>query len=212
MVWIEDELLSVTKGQRKNVCGTNQLLNVDANIPNSIYLGEWTEGLWKTTDGGQHWENISKGLPFGKHNATALVDVKTARNKNGEIYAGFVREGLWKSADGGHSWKKLYPKNENELFNASSMAISGDTIIVACEPLYFSSCPSQVVMSTNNGKTWSTIYSGEFGALRWKSIQFDPSTITLYGGTACNGALYANIDYSLLLATFGTKVEQQYHS
>jgi len=62
--WIESELLSVVVYQTKNVCGTNQLLCVDPHQRDTIYLGEWTEGLFKITDGGRSCINIGVGLPF----------------------------------------------------------------------------------------------------------------------------------------------------
>jgi hypothetical protein len=43
----------------------------------TIYIGEWTEGIFKTSDYGKTWLNISKGLPFHAAKVAALVDINT---------------------------------------------------------------------------------------------------------------------------------------
>jgi hypothetical protein len=187
--WIEDELLSVTKGQTKNVCGTNQLLCIDPAKKNTIYFGEWTEGIWRTDNDGESWTNISRGLPFHNDTATTLVDIKADYNNDGVLYAGFVREGLWRSDNRGETWQKIYPL-DNTIFNASSTVIAGNKgneIYIASEYLYWSPSPSAIMYSNDKGKTFTNIYDGRFGALRCKN------TGTLYGVTSGNGAFYTTI-------------------
>jgi photosystem II stability/assembly factor-like uncharacterized protein len=194
--WIENELLSITYGQYKNVCGTNQLLALDPHVPNTIYFGEWTEGLFKSIDGGFSWVDISHDLPFKNDTATALVHV-LADNKNpGVLYAGFIHEGLWRSTDHGVTWKKLFPADD-KVFNASSIALGGNqnrNVFVASEPLYWSQSESAVFFSHNAGNDWINLYDNRYGALRWKSIALDSDERVLYGVTAGNGAFYVMLD------------------
>ena len=191
--WIENEVLPVSYDQQKNVCGTNQLLCVDPHKKGTIYFGEWTEGIWKSEDGGNNWKNISNGLPFHNDTVSTLIDIKTDETTPGVLYAGFVREGLWKSTNYGETWQKVFPL-DNSDFNASSTVVTGDKgneLFVACESNYFTSCPSSVMHSTDYGKTWTNIYNGDFGALRWKGLAFDKKSGVLYGVTCGNGAFYA---------------------
>jgi photosystem II stability/assembly factor-like uncharacterized protein len=193
MHFIENELLSVTLGQQKNVVGTNQLLCIDPHRQGTIYLGEWTEGLFRTTDDGATWQDISRGLPFKKDTTSVIVDIKADANRAGVVYAGFIREGLWKSTDYGDTWEKVFPLDDR-LFNASSIAVGGydsQEIIVASEPLFWSPSPSAVYLSRDAGKTFTNIYDNAYGALRWKSIGIDPDKGTIYGVTCGNGAFYA---------------------
>jgi len=194
--WIENELLSVTYGQRKNVCGTNQLLALDPHKPNTIYFGEWTEGLFKTEDGGKNWKDISQGLPYKNDTTTALVALLADEQNPGWVYAGFIHDGLWRSKDYGQTWSKIYPL-ETKIFNASSITLGGNTneqIYIASEPLYWSPSESAIMYSPDNGQTWSNIYDNRYGALRWKSIDLDADGKVLYGVTVGNGAFYADVN------------------
>ncbi len=193
MDFIENELLSVTYGQQKNVCGTNQLLCVDPHRPGTLYFGEWTEGLFRIDNDGEEWTDISGGLPFHKDSTSVLVDIKADENVPGLIYAGFIREGLWRSSDYGDNWEKVFPL-DNTLFNASSISVGGflkDEIVVASEPLFWSPSESGVFISGDRGESWKNIYDNSYGALRWKSIGVDPFDGTIYGVTVGNGAFYA---------------------
>lgn len=185
--WIEAELLSVVVYQVKNVCGTNQLLYAHPQKAETLYLGEHTEGLFVTEDGGESWRSIGEGLPFGRERASVLNCIAVYDNT---IYAGFVREGLWRSADGGLTWDKLYPASAETGFNATSIAVNESGIYVASEPMYWSPSESVILRSADNDKTWDPIYdSAQLGALRWKSIAVDAEG-TLHGVTCGNGIIY----------------------
>jgi len=190
--WIETELLPITTTQRKNICGAGQLLCVDPFNKNTLYVGEWTEGIFKITDQNR-WESITANLPFHKNKASVLVDIIADEKRKNNLYAGFVREGLWRTEDGGEKWYKIFPKTMEE-FNASSVVIggvSGNEIYIACEPLYYSKAGTSVWHSADMGKTWKNIYDKTLGALRWKSISVDNKTGTIRGITNGNGIFIA---------------------
>lgn len=190
---IENDLYSVVAYQTKNVCGTNQLLKADPHRSNTVYYGEWTEGLFRSTDSGHTWRSISSGLPFHRSSISVLNAVVCHEHHPGVLYAGFIREGLWVSLDGGDSWRKLYPQSD-DIFNATSIALGGadgEELYVASEPLNLSPCPSRVIRSKDGGRTWTDLYDGSLGALRWKGIVW--SGDRLHGVTCGNGALYVDV-------------------
>ena len=192
--WIEAELYSVVVYQIKNVCGTNQLLCVDPHERDVLYVGEWTEGIFRTKDGGKTWEDISKGLPFKKRKSSVLNVIKADPMVPGKLYAGFIGEGLWTSEDYGDSWKKLFPKDEGG-FNATSIEVggkSGTEIFIASEPLYWSPCKSSIYYTADGGATWSNIYDASLGAIRWKGIAVEKSTGRIHAVSCGNGAFYAD--------------------
>ncbi|MDQ6907986.1 MAG: glycosyl hydrolase, partial [Chloroflexota bacterium] len=81
--------------------------------PGTFYFGGAAGGVWKTTNGGSHWENITDG--FFK---TAAVGALTVADADPNvIYAGTgetaIRsnvshgDGVYKSTDGGRSWRNM---------------------------------------------------------------------------------------------------------
>jgi photosystem II stability/assembly factor-like uncharacterized protein len=79
--------------------------------PQVFYFGSTGGGVWKTTDGGVYWENISDGF-FKRASVGALAAAPSDRNV---IYAGMgeatIRgnvshgDGVYKSTDGGKTWR-----------------------------------------------------------------------------------------------------------
>ena len=186
--WVEAEVLSVVIYQRKNICGTNQLLAIDPHQCDRWYVGEPTSGLFATDDAGRTWRTITP--PIKSHPAALLVAVRCHPGRPGELYVGFLREGLWKSRDHGASWQRIDP-NSTGLFNASAIAIGGkdgDTLAVASEPLYWAPDTSRVVVSRDAGNSWADYTPSDLGALRWKGLALDAAASNLLGVTCGNGA------------------------
>jgi photosystem II stability/assembly factor-like uncharacterized protein len=74
--------------------------------PHTLESGGEGSGLWKSTDGGETWKNISgsKGLPKGTWGINAVAVAPSNTNK---IYAIIENEkgGLYASEDGGQTWE-----------------------------------------------------------------------------------------------------------
>lgn len=130
---------------------------------NLFYFGSTGGGVWRTTDGGNSWDNISDGFFGGSIGAVAVSDWD-----NNVIYVGggeaTVRgnvsdgSGMWKSTDAGKTWThigldqsrhipriRIHPKNPDLVY----AAVLGD--------LYKSSEDRGVYRSSDGGKTWNRI-------------------------------------------------------
>jgi photosystem II stability/assembly factor-like uncharacterized protein len=83
-----------------------------AGDPNTYYAGAASGGIWKTTDGGVHWEPIFDDQPVASIGALAV-----APSDQNVIWAGtgeaFIRShisignGIYRSTDAGKTWKHM---------------------------------------------------------------------------------------------------------
>ena len=77
---------------------------------NTYYFGGTGGGVWKTTDGGRTWKNVSDGFFGGSIGAVAIADwdPNVVYAGGGEVTVrGNVShgDGVWRSTDAGKSWK-----------------------------------------------------------------------------------------------------------
>jgi len=88
---------------------------------NTFYFGATGGGVWKTTDGGLTWKNISDKQFGGTIGSVAVApsDESVVYVGEGEnTLRGNVSEGLngiWRSNDGGRNWKNIGLKEEGIL-------------------------------------------------------------------------------------------------
>ncbi|WP_379152691.1 hypothetical protein [Paenibacillus sp. sgz5001063] len=192
--WVEADLLSVVVYQVKNACGANQLLAASPIQKGRILVGEWTEGIWESQDGGDTWESIGKGLPFQRRGPVSVLNtVAYSPSDPDSIYAGFITEGLWLTTNAGQSWSKLYPAEADQAFNVSALTVGSgdggeDLLILACEPMVMNGTESQVVCSRDGGGHWEAWNQTELGAVRWKGITLDAAGKQVLSVSCGNGA------------------------
>src|ERR671917_382500 len=88
---------------------------------NTFYFGATGGGVWKTTDGGSNWKNISDKYFGGTIGAVAVApsDEDILYVGEGEnTMRGNVSEGLggiWRSNDGGRTWKNIGLKDGRHI-------------------------------------------------------------------------------------------------
>jgi photosystem II stability/assembly factor-like uncharacterized protein len=110
----------------------------DPKAKATFYFGAVAGGLWKTTDAGTTWVNISDGY----FNSSSVSDVAVSLSDPNVIYAGMgeatIRtdvsygDGVYKSTDAGKSWKhlgladtrhvskvRIHPKNPDRVYVAA---------------------------------------------------------------------------------------------
>ena len=131
--------------------------------PNLYYFGSVGGGVWKTTDAGTTWENISDGYFGGGIGAVAVSEAdpnviyvgqgeKTVR---GNVSSGF---GVWKSVDAGKTWAFIGLKNTRHIGRIRIHPENPDIVYVAAMgDLWKSSEERGVYKTTDGGNTWKKI-------------------------------------------------------
>ena len=149
-------------------------LSMDMNNPTILYAAMWEHGrlpwkvisggpgsgLYKSADGGEHWEKMQEGLPkeMGK------MAIAVCRSNSEKVYALIESDsdkelgGLFVSTNAGKSWNLV--TNDHRLLQRAWYYIELFTDPVNDQTVYVMSAPA--LRSTDGGKTWENI-SGTHG-------------------------------------------------
>lgn len=131
---------------------------------NTFYFGATGGGVWKTTDAGNNWKNISDGY-FG----SSIGAVEVAPSNENIIYVGEgentvrgnVSEGLggmWKSEDAGKTWKNIGLKDGRHITNIVIHPEDANTLWVGViGHLFGPNNERGVFKSTDGGKSWKQV-------------------------------------------------------
>ena len=141
-----------------------------ADEPNLFYMGTAGGGVWRTTDGGRHWEPISDGYFGGTVGAVAV-----APSDANVIYAGGGEQtlrgnvsygyGLWRSTDAGKTWTSLGLDDARHVGRIRVHPRDADVAYVAVMgDLYTSSETRGVYRTTDGGATWQRVLSANADA------------------------------------------------
>ncbi|MDH5610604.1 MAG: glycosyl hydrolase, partial [Cyclobacteriaceae bacterium] len=131
--------------------------------PNLFYFGSTGGGVWRTTDAGNTWENISDGFFGGSIGAVAVSewDPNVLYVGGGEVTVrGNVSygSGMWKSEDAGTTWKSVGLTNSRHIPRIQIHPKNPDLVYAAVlGDLFKSSEERGVYRSKDGGKTWQRI-------------------------------------------------------
>ncbi|MGB0384865.1 MAG: WD40/YVTN/BNR-like repeat-containing protein [Ardenticatenaceae bacterium] len=136
----------------------------DPSDMNRFYFGACAGGVWKTSDGGTYWENVSDGF-FKTGSVGALAVAESDPNV---IYAGMgettIRidvshgDGVYKSTDAGKTWQHMGLADTRAIAKIRVHPTNPDLVYVAALGHPFGDNEERgVFRSQNGGKTWEKV-------------------------------------------------------
>ena len=131
--------------------------------PNLFYFGAAGGGVWRTTDGGRAWENISDGFFGGSIGAVEVAQSdpnvlyvgggeKTVR---GNVSSGY---GVWKSVDAGKTWQQAGLEKTRHIPRLKVHPDNPDIVYAAVlGNIYKPTEARGVYKSTDGGQSWRQV-------------------------------------------------------
>jgi len=157
---------------------------IDPSSSQTIYASVYndrnsTDILYKSTDGGDSWHEISNGLPSDNSFFVALAIAPTAPQT---LYGGYTW--MFKTMDGGNSWNAI-----NKGLNCTNV------YALAVEPgnsqTIYAGSDTIIYKSTDGGNTWSASKTGlkdDYDIITYLAV--DPvNTHNIYAGTYSSGVI-----------------------
>ncbi|HUM47037.1 MAG TPA: hypothetical protein PLD84_08915, partial [Chitinophagales bacterium] len=148
--------------------GRINVIRFDPSNSNTIYLGAAGGGVWKTTNGGTNWTDITSSIPV-----TSIADIAVDPTNSNIVYIatgdGYGYEATWqsdndfwggvysagvlKSTDGGISWSATglsYSQNNNEIVQRLLIHPGNPSVLLAATR-------NGIYRTSNGGTSWSLV-------------------------------------------------------
>jgi photosystem II stability/assembly factor-like uncharacterized protein len=138
---------------------TTAVIGIAGN-PWTYYVGAASGGIFKTTDGGAHWEPIFDALDVSSIGSLALdpSDTNIVWAGTGESFVRShisVGNGIYKSADAGKTWTKRGLENTGRIASIIIDPHNSDIVLACAMGHAYGPQPERgVFRTTDGGKTW----------------------------------------------------------
>ncbi len=131
---------------------------------NTIYVGTNSSGIWKTTDGGNNWSNVSD---YNDLVISGINNITGDPNNGNILYAAtggsfpFSSDcygiGIIRSTDYGQTWSLVYPPS----FSGSARKLASFKVLVdpSDSQRIYGLVFNNVVRSRDGGQSWDTIFT-----------------------------------------------------
>ena len=131
--------------------------------PNVYYAGAASGGIWKTTDGGVHWQPI-----FDDHQVSSVGALAVARSDPDIVWAGtgepFIRShisrgnGVYKSTDAGRTWRRMGLEESGRIGRIVIHPSDPNTVFIAAQGHSYGPQEERGIYRTRDGgQTWQRV-------------------------------------------------------
>src|SRR5689334_14180048 len=131
--------------------------------PNTYYAGAASGGLWKSTDGGIHWDPV-----FDKQPVSSVGAIAVAPSDPNVVYAGtgepFTRShisagwGMFRSTDAGKTWSRAGLENTGRISRIVVSPTNPDLVYAASLGFAYGPQPERGIYRSNDGgKNWERV-------------------------------------------------------
>ncbi|TLY50121.1 MAG: glycosyl hydrolase, partial [Gemmatimonadetes bacterium] len=132
--------------------------------PLIFYFGAVDGGVWKTTNGGETWRNVSDGTS----DIASVGAIAVARSDPNVVYVGAGEadwredlthgDGMWRSTDGGETWHHLGLDDTRHIAVVRVDPTNPDIVYVAAMGHAFGPNAARgVFRSSDGGKSWMKV-------------------------------------------------------
>jgi photosystem II stability/assembly factor-like uncharacterized protein len=132
--------------------------------PNTYYAGAASGGIWKSTDGGNHWSPIFDSQPVQAIGALAVAasDPSTVWAGTGEAWAirdvDMMGDGVYKSSDAGQTWEHMGLVETGRIARILIHPANPDRVYVCATGRLTGPQKERGVFRTaDGGKTWEQV-------------------------------------------------------
>jgi photosystem II stability/assembly factor-like uncharacterized protein len=184
-----------------------------AKDPMLLWIGFATGGVWKSTDGGNHWHSQFDNMPYESIGAIGIapsdpnvVYVGTGEANNRQ--SSTIGDGVWGTTDGGKTWAHL-GLEDSQSINRIVVDPTNPKVVYVAVPghLFGPNKERGLYKSTDGGKTWKNLkYIDENTG--FNDVVLDPSNPKIiyatsferrrngwgYNGGGPNGGLWKSVN------------------
>jgi uncharacterized protein (TIGR03437 family) len=158
----------------------------------NAYALQNTDFLYKSTDGGVHWQSTGASFPYSSQVSQIAVDSQTDTTLY--LWAG---NGVYVSTDGGTSWQELPNPNATSPVGIAALALAPS------QPNVLYASEASIYRSTDGGSTWTAGASNVF-ATTPNAMAVDPTAASTVWVADNNVSVWKSTDGGVTFQTMTT--------